>query len=119
MKSSDKQEEDGGEVLVMDPGTRSEIHHSLLKAMACSFPQCMAESTGAYFDIWNFSLFILQFQTLRDTLCGQTVRLAECPKGAPANRLHMQSNLEKILQMRWIRVLNKWNVFSGALTTAL
>lgn len=66
VKSSDKEEEDGGEVLVMDPGTSSEIHHSLLKVMACSckhFPSAWLEVQGRTLT-FGISVFLFCFSRL-------------------------------------------------------
>lgn len=80
--SSDKQEGGGGEVFVMDPGSRSEIHHSLLKAVACSYKPSLLnvfpvdgllKVTGGLtftFLLFEFQSFIFLFQTRGDTLCG-------------------------------------------------
>lgn len=50
--------------------------------------------------LWH-SEFISLSQTPADVLCGQIFQLTKCPEGTHANRLHMQTNLVKILQMKF------------------
>lgn len=80
--SSDKQEREGGEVFVMDPGSRSEIHHSLLKVVACSYKLSLlnvfpvdgllkvTDGHTFTFLLVEFQSFIFLFQTRGDTSCG-------------------------------------------------
>lgn len=70
--SSDKQA--GGEVFVMEPDRRSEIHHSLLKVVACSHKLSVLICFPVGGLLWHseFQRFPFLSHTLGDALYGQT-----------------------------------------------